>query len=447
PAPRTADVSRGEVLHASRGEVLLETDHAALVWLTSILRRAMLGWRFWALVAMLPLAGQSFQYIVDVLPAYALTKIWPLIILPMAFWAFGRLHPPYRLILLATMFWAFAITPLIGVFELGDSIVSAVSTTAKVWSLTTALSTVAMFAALRTRPEDLTRAVMGWGATTFVMMTVLWFVVPRSAYDNGLNETKLFLADIERGYRIYMPMFFGLLTVFALNRSFWMRPKLWKPLAVAVCFVLLVTIFKQRTMIAGAALVVILGGVLSFPRWRIPILAGMVVLLLLAAPALWAYAHSAALAKSLGGSLSNRQMEIAKGLEFLNAEPHRWLFGAGAATRVGDVSLADIVGAPGFFLADLGWLGVFFEYGSVGVLLLLLLHLAGLRITWRAARLGDPVARATFDYVLYIVLISPIVPVTFAPGELCTCMAMAFWYLRTSPEPTPGPASAEPLRG
>ena len=47
----------------------------------------------------------------------------------MAFWAFGRLQPPYRVILLATMVWTFAITPLIGVFELGDDIGAAVATT------------------------------------------------------------------------------------------------------------------------------------------------------------------------------------------------------------------------------------------------------------------------------------------------------------------------------
>ena len=271
---------------------------------------------------------------------------------------------------------------------------------------------------------------MGLGAATFVVMALLWVVVPVSAYDDGVNQTKLFLSDAERGYRIYMPMFFGLLLIFALNRSFWMRPQLWKPLAIVACFGLLLLIFKQRTVIGGAVIVMVVGAALSLRRWRWPLLALLELGLLAAAPAIWSYAHSAGVAKSLGGSLTMRQMEIAKALAFLNAEPHRWLFGAGSATRVGEVSLAQIVGAQGFFLADLGWLGVIFEYGAIGVALLLLLHVAGLWITWRAARLGDPVARATFDYVLYILLVSPVLPVTFAPGELCTCMAMAFWYLR-----------------
>ena len=436
--------NRGQVLRTTpRGAVLGGAAEIAAGPAAPGLADAAAGWRFWVLLGLLPLFGQSFQYVVDVPPAYFLTKAWPLLVLPMAFWAFGRLQPPYRVILLATMVWTFAITPLIGVFELGDDIGAAVATTVKVWALTTALSACAVFAALRTRPETLTRAVLALGVATFAIMTLLWVLTPRSLFDNGLTQTKLFLYDQQRGYRIYMPMFFGLMLIFALNRSFWMRPRLWKPLAIAVCFVLLLAIFKQRTVIGGAAVVVVVGGVLSLRRWRFPLLAGLALALLACAPVIWSYAQSDSLARSLGGSLTMRQMEISKALDFLNAEPHRWLFGAGSATRVGDVSLAQIVGARGFFLADLGWLGVTFEYGAVGVLLLLLLHLAGLRITWRAARLGDPVARASFDYVLYIVLVSPILPVTFAPGELCTCMGMAFWYLHQGRRP-PAPVVVTP---
>ncbi len=420
------------MLKPSRGDVLaspfVAADHATPV--VKRLRAFILDWRTWAVAGVLLLFGQSFQYVVDILPVYALTKAWPLITLPLAWWACARLALPYRAILLVTIGWMIGVTPLIGVFELGDNITAALATTAKVWSLFSALSAAAALVWLRADARMMSRAVLFWGVFTFVMLAVLWVVVPHHAYDSGDNSTKLFLYDEQRGYRIYMPMFFGSLLMFTLNRSFWLRPKLWKPAALIACFVLQVLIFKQRTAIGGTAIVVVIASALSLPRrWRGPVLATMIVGVLVAAPALWAYAHSSGVQKSLGGSLTTRQVEITKAIEFLNAQPHRWIFGAGSATRIGDISLGDIVGTPTFFLADLGWLGVVFEYGVVGMGLLLLLHWAALRITWRAARGREPVARALFDYVLYVVLVSPILPVTFAPGEAMTCMAMAFCFL------------------
>lgn len=424
---------RGGVIRPARGGVLdspfLPPERQQLA--SRLLRALVLDWRAWAVTGALLLFGQSFQYVVDVLPIYALTKAWPLMTLPLAWWACVRLALPYRAILLVTIGWMIGVTPLIGIYELGDTVAAAVATTAKVWSLFSALSAAALLVWLRADRRVISQAVIFWGVVTFALMALLWVTVPHHAYDNGDNSTKLFLYDEQRGYRIYMPMFFGSLLMFTLNRSFWLRPKLWKPLALLLCFVLQLMIFKQRTAIGGTAAVVVIGAALSLPRrWRGPVLAAMVLAVLVAAPGLWAYAHSSSVQKSLGGSLTTRQDEIAKAIAFLNAQPHRWIFGAGSATRIGDVSLGDIVGARTFFLADLGWLGVAFEYGAIGVGLLLLLHWAALRIAWRAARAADPVARALFDYVFYVVLVSPILPVTFAPGEVMTCMAMAFCFIQ-----------------
>jgi hypothetical protein len=236
-------------------------------------------------------------------------------------------------------------------------------------------------------------------------------------------------------------MFFGLLSMFILARRFWARPNWWGPALLAVCFLLMSTIEKERVPIAGAAVVIILGGVLSNARWRIPILVALGSVAALAVPA-YLYLHAGVIAESLGGSLTARQTELDRALAFLNAQPWRWVLGAGAATRIGDVTLGDMVGAPFFFLADLGWLGVIFEYGVIGAALLLVLHLVGLRLTWRAVRADDPLSGAAFDYVLYIVLTSPISSVVLAPGELLTCMAIA-WYMIAYRHPVPGGGPAQ----
>ena len=144
----------------------------------------------------------------------------------------------------------------------------------------------------------------------------------------------------------------------------------------------------------------------------------------------WTYLQSRDLGASLGGSLSVRKIELAHAVIFLSQAPWRWLTGVGAVTRDGAFSLGDIVGAQTFYLADLGWLGVVFEYGLIGAVLILAVHLLGLRMAQKAGRTGDPTAQALFDYIVYILLVSPIYSVVFAPGELAACMAMAFFYSR-----------------
>lgn len=85
------------------------------------------------------------------------------------------------------------------------------------------------------------------------------------------------------------------------------------------------------------------------------------------------------------------------------------------------------------FLTDIGWLGVMFEYGAVGVLLILLVHIAGLRITLRWSRGGDPMTCAFVDYIVFLLVESAIYSVVFTPGELTTILALAYYVHRQTP--------------
>jgi hypothetical protein len=435
--------ARGAILGSPRGAVLgvrrrptpppratLAAGHATAsqgwAWRIS-------AWRIWALAAALVLFCQFFQYIVDFAPAYALTKIWPLLVLPLAVQGAFTLALPYRGLLVFTLAWMIGVSPLIGVVDLGNDLAGALATTVKIWAFDAAFAAPALLLLLRPSPAELTRVMTGLGVATYAVMALLWFAVPRRVFEIDSDQVKLFTYDLERGYHIYMPMFFGVLLVFLLNRAFWLRPRLWKLLSLAACFFLLFTIYKERTVIYGAAAIVVAGAILSLPTRRRQWIAGATVAAVgLPLLVLWMWMRSSHLQASLGGSLTTRQAELSKAVAFLNAEPHRWLIGAGSATRVGDVSLADIVGTPTFFLADLGWVGVVFEYGLVGAVLLLALHLCGLQLAWRAAQRRDPgrdpLTRALLDYVLFILLASPVIPVTFLPGEFSTCIAIA-WYI------------------
>lgn len=405
-----------------------------------------------AMTLLLVLFGQSFQYVIDVPPIYALSKVWPILTAPLAVLGAARLGLPGRSLFLLCFLWLFIVTPTISTLQLGNTPLAAAATTIKVWSLGYAFSLGAMLFWLRPSEKMLAKIVLSLGATTYVVMTLLFILAPDAAYEQSIEETKIFLWDIERGRRIYAPMFFALLTIFMLNRSFWLQPRVWKAAAIVTCFVIMQVVYKQRVAIAAAGLVVLIGAVLSLRRGKT-----LVVLLLGAIAVAGAVIVSNLVqeqfAKGLGGSLTVRQMEGLAALTYLTAEPWRWITGVGSITRsVGGVNaLAQIVGARVFFLHDLGWLGVTFEYGAIGVTLILIVHGVCAYITGRGAGAPSPLPRACFDYVLYVLITSPIYAITFAPGEVMTCTAIGFylWVQRrqesTKTAEPPTKSQAEPL--
>lgn len=410
------------------------------------------------LACLLPLFAQTFQYVVDVPPLYALSKAWPLLTLPLAVLGAVRVAIPFKPLILVVLAWTLGVAPALSVIELGNSYVGAAATTLKVWSLTFALSLPVVLTLMRPSAEELRRVVIGLGVATFVLMTLLFLLAPDSAYSQGILETKLFIRDDQRGKRIYAPMFFGMMLLFILNRSFWLKPRIWKAAGILVGLLLLVFIYKQRTAIAAALVCLLLGVLFSLPRGRLTLAA------LLVAVSAWpavilANSVAADLQAGFGGSFSVRQIELAAAVNFLNSEPGRWITGVGTVTRAGGASLAQVVDADVLFLADLGWLGVIFEYGVIGAVLLLLTHLAVIYVCARGAKQSDPLARALLDYSIFILVSSAVYSVVFAPGELMTCLGLSWWLQKLAAdraEATPGrvlwevarrPAPVDPSRG
>lgn len=402
------------------------------------------GRMFLLMLCVLPMFAQSFQYVIDVLPLYALSKAWPILTLPLAVIGASRLDIPAKTLLLISYAWLFGVAPAVSIIELGNSFVGAMTTTIKVWSLSFVFSLAALLVWLQPSEKVLSRVVVTLGATTFIVMTLLYIFAPFSLFTQSIDETKLFLWDLDRGKRIYAPMFFGMLTTFYLNRSFWISKEPWKLLAIAASIAVQLLVYKQRASFGAAMLCLVVGAILSQPRYR-----GLMLALLIAVGGVAAVAfalHSKdQLGASLGGSLSVRQQELSTAVNFLSQAPWRWVVGVGSITRAGgDLTLASILQTKYFYLADLGWLGVAFEYGFAGVLLLLVIHFAGIYTTARASTLGGALPKALLDYVLYVLFSSAVYSVVFAPGELATCMAIGYYLVRRQGEDAAKPADEGP---
>ncbi|WP_337997626.1 hypothetical protein [Oleispirillum naphthae] len=381
----------------------------------------------------LPMFLQSFHYMVDAGPLYYLSKAWPVLAFPLALLCLrGRLTAAQGVYGL-TLVYVAGVTPALSMIHFGNSVFDALATTAKVWPLTYFFSALGGLLLLKPGEERLRRVVLALGIATFAVMWALWLIVPKSFYASSSAVTKLFLFDYERGYRIYMPMTFGLILMFFSARralsslSAWAW---WVPVGFGL--ISLLVIYKQRTTIAAALVVVGLIALRSLPRRFILGLVGVggtlallaALTVLLGGDGGW----TETLIGSLGASLSVRQETAATASRYLLVSPLSWIFGVGSITRFSSMTLNDVFGSDLFFLADIGWLGVVFEYGAVGAVLILMIHAVGLRRALRRApvRAGTPAGdfrRALGDMIIMVCLETAIYSPVFTPGIVAALTA------------------------
>lgn len=384
------------------------------------------GWT--ALVSTLPLFAQTFYYLNELPPPYLLSKAWPIITFPLTLYGVMRMQLPAKHVVLVLFAYAMGLTPLISMVQLGNSFVDALTTTVKVWPFSYYFGLSALLYWLAPPAERVRRACLALGLSTFVLMAVLWVTVPAGWYTSDPAEGKLLLYELERGYRIYMPLFFGFLLIFYLVRAFMQRPSLLPALGLAIAFVLLLTVFKQRTSIAAAVLVCGFGMLASLPKVPRRLVFGLGLLLAPLAIGVLFWKLGGDGGDAFGGSLSVRQTSFSLATGFLGDNAARWMLGVGATTRFGAVTLSDIFGNDQFYIADLGWVGVVFEYGLVGAALVAAVYGWGYVVTLRAAaRTRTPFARALSDYVLFMIVSSSVYSLVFTPGELGVVMAIAVY--------------------
>ncbi|HWL81456.1 MAG TPA: hypothetical protein VNR89_10900 [Roseomonas sp.] len=394
-------------------------------------RRSALAARL-SLLLLLPMFLQSFHYVVDVPALYMLSKAWPLLTMPLALLGLMQ-RLPYAVPLMALLAYTATVTPVMTLLYFGQDYPSALTGVLKILPFTYYFSLGWLLHRLRPEPEDLEWAFTLLGALTLLLLALLWIVVPAGAYwdgSTGAEVSKLFLREAERGYRITLPMVFGIIFIFLQARAALRRGPLLRLLLPLGAVALLVIAFKQRVVIGGilALLIFILaaeGGL----RRRLLLAGGLalagVAVLLLAAGVLPLELDQ------LGGSLTARQFTTTLALDFLAQNPLRWIFGAGALTRASSISFQEWFAAPNFYLVDIGWLGVVFEYGLVGGGMILAVYLGTLLLGQRTPSAPNgALTPALRDYACFLLLTSPILSVVWAPGEVCSLLAI-FVYLRS----------------
>lgn len=387
------------------------------------------------LLLVLPMFAQIFQYMIDINSLYLLSKAWPVLMLPLAFYGMIALRTPFAGIYTMVLLYGMGATPVLSMLWLGNSMGDAIVNSVKIWSLTYYFSLIGLLVLMAPTPDVIIKAINRLGVLTVVVMWVLWFTVPASWYSGNPHVSRLFLAEYERGNRIYIFMTFAWLSMFYTLARMLERPKLWHPIWIGIVVATEILLFKERMAMASSLLV--MAGMVIFrlpPLWKSIAMASGIAGGALGAVVLVLKAEK--LAASLGGSLSIRQHSMALLQAYLGDQPLRWVFGAGAASRVGSVNMAKIIGRADFFLADLGWAGIIFEFGVFGAVLLLMLYLLPLFWGWRQPAAPDPRSRAMIGalvtYIAFLVVCTAIYSPVYTPGELASVTAILVYMTAIS---------------
>ncbi len=382
------------------------------------------AWRILLWLALLAMFFQVAHYKPEAGPFYLLSKAWPLLLAPLVLHGAVLRLPdtPLYLVLLA---YTLGLTPILSMVHLPNDVADAVMATVKAWPLTFFLSAASALVLLRPSERDVTRAAILGGALTFALLFALWLVVPVAWYQPTLGSN-LFSWDEGRGNFIRMPMMLGILTLFWLGHRLAAERRAWQFAAVAAGVAGLVLIYKARLPTGVAVLILALA---AFARLGLRSRLGLGALAALpvaAAALVLGPAIPAFLDRTFDESLFIRLRSAGLAWEWTVADPWRLLLGSGSIASSSETTLAEFLRAADFWLTDVGWLGVLFEYGLIGTALIVAVHWRALAAA-RAVRGADPFRRALADYVLFEILCSAVYSVMYAPGPVVTAAAVAWW--------------------
>jgi len=380
------------------------------------------------LLLLSPLFGQSFHYVKDLFPLWALSKAFPILSLPLALVLFRHALMPVSRQILLTFSWCLLVPSFVGIYYFHQDFFIGLTAQVKILPLLYFFSFLGLLMVLRPNLRELAVGFLAWGVVTYVVLVVLWALVPKEWYSGTyvFGSTPLFSID-SRGMRIRMPMYFGMILLFYCYRRFLEGHRVLWLLGAMLGFALTLWVVKTRAMVVGVAGVLALVSFFSVGR-----LMRLVALLLvpLFLTGLFSFGYLASMFSTRVGSGFDVRWETAmKVVDFLGVDPLRWLFGVGTISPISSDSLFAYFDHF-FFLADVTWLGILFEYGLIGGLLILLYQVRGFflfrRIRWR---LESTFLSSLNDYLIYVLLISNLYPPTLSPGETAVILAIFVYVL------------------
>ncbi|MCA0201140.1 MAG: hypothetical protein LCH56_09915 [Proteobacteria bacterium] len=376
------------------------------------------------LLAALPMFGQIFHYMKDLMPLWALSKAFPILSLPLALVVFRYPMAPMSRQVLLSFLWLTIVPSFAGIFYFNQDFFTGLAAQVKLLPMLYFFSFLGLLLMLQPTLREMQMGFLLCGLITFASLIVLWAVIPQAWYNEHypVGGGPLFSAD-HRGNRIRMPMFFGIIAIFYYYRCFLRERRLGALLAVVAGVFLTMELVKTRAMLVGILGVIVLNSFFATRGFLRYLISGIA---LAAVVGLLAFGNLGTLiGDSAATGFDMRFETILKASDFLGISAMRWLFGVGTISPTSSDSLSAFFNHF-FFLADIAWLGVIFEFGLIGALLFLFYEIRGLLLyqTVIQRNIDSHFLGSLRDYLLYVLLISNLYPPTLSPGETAVILSV-----------------------
>lgn len=247
---------------------------------------------------------------------------------------------------------------------------------------------------------------------------------------SGLEDGRFVIYDPIRGHRYNVPIVVLQIVSFLYVRESLLNKKMSSLFFPALVLIYLMFFGQKRLEVAGMMVVFMLIGwssVSSF--WKI------IVALSATGIGVAYVAFSPAMTQlELASAFGLRWSTFSTIVSFLQEHPMAWVTGAGFLNPLGGTTFQDLYGVN-FWPADVGWMGVWFEFGAFGVLLFAAVYVQTLREARSVCTIQkDALVFALRDYVYKILITSVFIPtLPLHTGVVMTLLALLV-YRNALPE-------------
>lgn len=404
-----------------------QAPYAQLADAQSIVREPIRWRRFVILFLLLPFFGGTFSYVKNLHALWALTKAFPIISVPLIVPLFWRERIPFTRQLLITLLYMFLVPSFTGMFSFHQNFFLGLTSQVKLLPMLFFFSFIALLYLLDLNYREVATAFLTLAGLTFAILLAIWAFAPSNWYETRfvLGQSSILTVD-DRGQRIRMPMYFGMIGIFYTYRRFFAGGR-WRVLWLATSLFLYSTLIfavKTRAYVVAVPIVLAINAVRLTRRT-----ARLVMLAML--PFLVIGLGSIPLVQSLILNKDEvREATIVKITGFLGTSVPNWAFGVGSISPLVDNGGGMIQYFNHFFyLADVTWVGVIFEFGLIGAALFLCIPLRGI---WMSRHVTSGRHDAFFgslqDYLVYALVGSPMTAIILAPGELTVIVAVFVYF-------------------
>lgn len=263
---------------------------------------------------------------------------------------------------------------------------------------------------------------------------VHFFVDPKELYTKGGN---LILKD-SKGYRFkFQDIFIVIYLFYNLRKFIYRKNKLFSGLLIVLIILYLIFFQQERAELLSILIVLC---------WRLLTKSSSAIkaayIFLTAAILIWVLwqpnLYSDVISNIDFSSLNAREHTFEICYHFISSSFYNLMSGAGNLNSIWKNGFTRMYGTN-FFLADIGWVGITFEFGLIGALLCLYLYIKVIRETEKTATVyQSPMLYAIADYLtvrLILSIFSPHIP--YFVGIYTSILAIDLYLLKNYEENAP----------